>query len=59
MTNEQQVILQRRYKNSIGHKGLLHNLKRDLNMIISNETGNTDFHYSMLDLIRKELNNSE
>ena len=59
MTNEQQDILEKRYKRSIGEKGELETLERDLYMIIGNETGSTDFHYSMLDLIRKELNSYE
>ena len=59
MTNEQQVILQKRYKRSIGKKDELETLERDLYMIIGNETGSTEFHLSMLGKVIKELNNSE
>ena len=59
MTNEQQVILQKRYKRSIGKKDELETLERDLYMIIGNETGSAEFHLSMLGKVIKELNNSE
>jgi len=48
-----QVILQRRFKDSMGHQGRLNNLKRDVKELKKDNP--TKFHDYLLEAIEKEM----